>query len=99
MEESIGFLQIFDFRFLMDLHVLGCPDHDLTISGKCLSVWLCVCDKNFVASVTRELMHRISWNFILSVNINLLYHKLMFFNFCEKLTGSSVVLLFTTFLR
>ena len=27
--------------------------HDLTISGKCLSV--CVCDKNFVASVAIEL--------------------------------------------
>ena len=44
------------FRFLMDLHVLGCPEHDLTIFGKCL----CVCDKNFVASVARELMNRIS---------------------------------------
>ena len=38
----------------MDLHVLGCPEHDLTISGKCLSE----CDKNFVAIV--ELMHRTS---------------------------------------
>ena len=46
----------------MDLHVLGCPEHDLTIFGKCLC--LCVCDKNFVASVARELMHGFSWNFI-----------------------------------
>ena len=37
-EESIGFVQIFDFRLLMDLHVLGCPEYDLTISGKYLSV-------------------------------------------------------------
>ena len=48
----------------MDLSVLGCPEHDFIISGKCLSV----CDKNFVASVARELMHRIQWNFIFSVN-------------------------------
>ena len=65
-------MQIFDLRFLMDLHVLGCPEHDLTIFAKCLSVCLsvclcvcmcvclCVCDKNFVASVARELMNRIS---------------------------------------
>ena len=42
VEESTGFLQIFDFRFLMDLHVLGCSEHDLTIFGKCLSVCVCV---------------------------------------------------------
>ena len=58
MEESISFVKI--FRFLVDLHGLGCPEHDLTIFGKCLSVRLCVCDKNFVASVTRELMNKIS---------------------------------------
>ena len=34
----IGFVQIFDFRFLMDLHVFGCSEHDLTISGNCRSV-------------------------------------------------------------
>ena len=42
IEESIGFVQIFEFRFLVDLCVLECPEHDLTISGKCLSV----CYKN-----------------------------------------------------
>ena len=65
---QIGFVKVFDFRFLMDLHVLGCVKHDLTISRKCLSVCLCFCasvclcvyDKNFVASVARELMNRIS---------------------------------------
>ena len=64
----IGFVKIFDFRFLMDLYILECPDHDLTISGKCLYACLsacpCVCDKNFVASVARELMQKISGNFI-----------------------------------
>ena len=30
----------------------------------CLDVCLCVCDKNFEASVARQLMHGISWNFI-----------------------------------
>ena len=38
-----SFRAIFDFRFLIDLHILGCPDHDMTISGKCLSVRLSVC--------------------------------------------------------
>ena len=41
-EENTGFVKIFDFRFLMDLQVLGCPEHDLTISGKCLCVCVCV---------------------------------------------------------
>ena len=50
----------FLFLILMDLHVLGCPEHDFTMPGKCLSVCVCVCDKNFVASVARELMNRIS---------------------------------------
>ena len=52
--ESIGFVQIFIFRFLMNLHISGCPEHDSTVSGKCESV--CACDKNVVASVARELM-------------------------------------------
>ena len=43
VEESIGFVQILDFRFLIDLHVLKRPEHDLTISGKCLSVCVSVC--------------------------------------------------------
>ena len=60
VEENTCFVQIFNFQFLMDLHVLECPEHNLTIFGKCLSVCLCVCDKNFVASVARELMNRIS---------------------------------------
>ena len=60
-------MEIFDFRFLMDLHVLGCPDDDLTISGKCLSVCMCVCGKSFVASLAQELMDRISLNFIFTV--------------------------------
>ena len=53
----------------MDLHVLECLEHDLTISGKCLSVSLslCVCDKNFVASVAEELIVRISLKLIFSV--------------------------------
>ena len=37
---------------------MGCPDHDLTISGKCLSI--CEYYENFAASAARELMHRIS---------------------------------------
>ena len=60
MEENIGFIKIFDFWFLMDLHVLECPEHDVTISGKCQSI----CDKDFAAHVAEELMHRISRIFI-----------------------------------
>ena len=48
----------------MDLPVLGCPEHDITISGKCLSV--CKKHTQFVASISQELMHRTSWNFIFS---------------------------------
>ena len=65
MEESIGFVQIFNFQFLMDLHVLECLDQDLTISGNCISVYLsaclpvCVRDKKILATVARELMNRI----------------------------------------
>ena len=45
MDGSIGFGKFFNFRFMMDLHVLGCPEHDLTISGKCVSVNVCMCEK------------------------------------------------------
>ena len=67
VEESIGFVQIFDFWFLVNLHALGCPEHGLTIFGKCLSASMC--DKNFVASVAQELMNRISWNSIFSITL------------------------------
>ena len=56
-EESIGFVKIFDFQFLMDLHGLRCPEHDITISGKCpsvcapLYVW-----ENIVSCVALEVM-------------------------------------------
>ena len=36
-------MQIFDIRFFIDLHVLGCPEQDLTIFGKCLSVCVSIC--------------------------------------------------------
>ena len=36
LEESKGVRKIFDFWFLLDLHVLGCLEHGLTTSGKCL---------------------------------------------------------------
>ena len=49
--KSIEISKIFDFRFLTDLYVLGCPEHNLTVSEKCLSV----CDINFVAMVLQKL--------------------------------------------
>ena len=42
----------------MDLHVLRCPEHDSTISEKCLSV--CAYDKNSMAGVAQKLKERIS---------------------------------------
>ena len=45
IEESIGFLQILYFQYLTDLHVLERPEQDLTVSGKCLSVCLCMLKK------------------------------------------------------
>ena len=41
-------MQIFNFRFWMDLYFLGCPEQDLIISGKCLCavcVWQKCCGK------------------------------------------------------
>ena len=38
----IGFAKIFGIRFSVDLHVLRCPEHDLTIFRKCLSACLSV---------------------------------------------------------
>ena len=53
-------LTFFFEDFLVDLHVLECPKHDLKSLRKykfvCVSV--CVRDKNFVASITtQELMN------------------------------------------
>ena len=54
-DESIGLVQIFNFRFVMNLHVLGFDEHDLTISAKCL----CVRDKNFVVDVAQKVIKNI----------------------------------------
>ena len=40
-KKGIGFVKIFYFQFLMNLYVLGCPKHDLPISGK-MSVFVYV---------------------------------------------------------
>ena len=64
---KIWFRENFRLPFLINLHVLGCPEHEVNISGKCLSVCLCVCDKYFVASVARERMNRISWTFMVEI--------------------------------
>ena len=61
-EENIVILKIFDFRFLTDLHVLECPEHDFTIFTKCLSV----CDTNFVAALEQKQMGKYAWNLIFS---------------------------------
>ena len=63
--KSTGFVKVWDFQFLMDLYVLEFPEHNFTISRKCLSV--CMCDQNFVASAAEDLMHRVSSNLIYGV--------------------------------
>ena len=62
-------MKIFDFRFLLVLHVLRCSQHDLIISVKCVCLYVCLrmCDKKIVASVAQELMNRILGNFIFSI--------------------------------
>ena len=52
-------MKIFDFQFLTDLNVLGCPEHDFTIFYK-MSVCISVCDTNFMASQAEELMDGIA---------------------------------------
>ena len=43
-EESIGIMKILDFRFLTDLHVLGCPEMiSQFLQNVCRSVWLPAC--------------------------------------------------------
>ena len=42
------------------LHVFGYPEHDVAISEKCLSPCAYVRDGNFMASVTQELIQRVS---------------------------------------
>ena len=42
------FVKIFDYQFLVNVYVLGCPKHIMTISEECLSVTMNVtkiCDK------------------------------------------------------
>ena len=75
----------------MDLHVLGCHEHKLTISGKYLFVSVYVCDKNFVTRVAQELIHRISWNLLCYPNI---YECHPFF-LKNRLTGDAVVTFFS----
>ena len=56
LEESIGFAKIFDFWFSMNLYVLKCPEHDLTIFRKCLSaVCMHVDPQNFVDTLSQDL--------------------------------------------
>ena len=49
----------------MEYHDLGCPEHDLIVLGKCLSVYLSlsVCDTNFVAIVAQATIVAIKSNF------------------------------------
>ena len=43
-------MKIFDIRFSMDLHVLRCPEQDLTI----FSIRPPICLQNFVDTVSHE---------------------------------------------
>ena len=50
------FVKVFDLRIFVDLHALGCPEHDVTMFRKCPSV----CGKNFGVNIFQKLMHRFS---------------------------------------
>ena len=52
--ESIGFVKIFDLRFLMDLHVFCCLKHNFTIYTKCLSVCVSARDTNIVTALDQK---------------------------------------------
>ena len=66
------------------LHVLGCIEQDLPISRKCPSVCVFVCDKNFVSSLTQELIDKISWNFIFSIILTYIYVYQHLIKFAEQ---------------
>lgn len=51
----IGFAEIFDLPFLIDLHILGYPECDLTLSS---------CFPSFVGAEIQELARRIPRCFI-----------------------------------
>ena len=53
-------MKILDFRFLTDLHVLGCLEHDFTLFTKCV----CVCDTNLVTALEHKLIGRFAWSCI-----------------------------------
>ena len=59
-EESIEIEKKLDFRYAMNLHILGCPDHHFITYTKFLSGY----ETNFVAALMQKLMNRIARNFI-----------------------------------
>ena len=50
------FVKMFDFRFLVDLHVMGSPGHDMTIFRKCLSVY----DKKKLWQEQHEILYSVA---------------------------------------
>ena len=68
-EESTWFAKIVDFRFSMDLHVLRCPEHDLTIFRKCLSVCRSVC----LSACILYIFLRIQWYFWFYLSVDFLH--------------------------
>ena len=58
-------MQIFDFWYLTDLHVLGCFEHDLTILAKYLFS-LPACDAKFMAPLAQKPINGNALNYIFS---------------------------------
>ena len=95
-------VQIFEFWFLKNLHILGCPDHDLTIYGICLSVcldvWTCICmwqkfcDRSSLTTNAQNFMKLYILNFI-TINWCLLTFEE------NRSTGGVVITLFLEFSR
>ena len=52
-----------NFQFLMDSHVLGSPENDLSNLGN----GFCMCDTNIEVTLAQQ-VHKISGNFIFSYN-------------------------------
>ena len=72
-------MKIFDIRFSMDLHVLRCPEHDLTDFRKCLSIcrpeWMS--QKYFWHGVSRNNVWKLMKLYI-QLNLNIIWHWLEF---------------------
>ena len=75
---KVFLLQKSRLTVLTVLNASWCSEHDLTIFVKCLSAYLSLKDKHFVANVPHKLPLRILWNLILSnIFIEFVFHQVL----------------------